>query len=177
MVKYIQLLTFFSFVLALSGYNYSYGQYRLHHFNLIVGTRIQKNKISKSPGIIGLGKEFLLNGHEGLFYAKSEMNLRGWRTIGAGLTIDFFEKKGKDTPGLFADFYIPFQNNLHKEQQKISPVSGKLGVDFSTTSGKKFIVEWGMSEDWKSFFELGYRIKFATKSRVSRRRSLRCPKI
>lgn len=177
MFKYIQRKTFLLIVIALLLNGSSFGQYMVHHFNFIIGSRIQNSKFNKSPAIIGLGKEFLLNGHEGFLYAKSEMNLRGWRTIGAGLTIDFFNKKGKDTPGLFADFYIPFQNKLHKEQQNISPVSGKLGLDFSTTRCKKFIVEWGMSEDWKSFFEIGYMTKFGIKNKVSRRRSLRCPKI
>jgi len=177
MFKYTKLKIFLLFIPVLLLCDSSFGQFNIHHFDLIVGSRIQKNKISKSPAIVGLGKEFLLNGHEGLLYAKSEINLSGWRTIGAGLTIDFFKKKGKDTPGLFADFYIPFQNKLHKEQQNISPVSGKLGVDFPTSGGNKFVVEWGMSEDWKSLFELGYRIKFGIKTKVSRRRSLHCPKI
>lgn len=177
MVKYIKLKILLLFVLALLRCDSSFGQYNVHYFNFIFGSRIQKNRIGKSPAVIGLGKEFFLNGHEGLLYARSEMNLSGWRTIGAGITIEFFKKRHEETPGLLADFYIPFQNKLHKEQQNISPFSGKFGANFSTTSGNKITVEWGMSEDWRSFFEFGYRVKFAIKSKVSRRRSLRCPKI
>jgi hypothetical protein len=175
MFKHIQPGIFLSFVLALLPYDSSFAQYSIHHFDMIVGSRIQKERLGKSPVIIGLGKGFLLNGHEGLLYAKSEMNLTGWRTIGAGVIIEFFRKNPKQTPGLFADFYIPVQNMIHKEQQNISPISGKIGVNFPTANGDKFIVAWGMSEDWKSFFELGYRVKFTLKTKVSRRRSLRCP--